>query len=570
MVQPGPTHSATIAIELLRSRQFVEAAAAFRGALEFAPRDARLLFGYGEALAGQGRDVEAIAAYRAAIEARPGYQEAWYQVGSALHRSGELEAAEAAYRSLLALSPDYLPAKLALGGLLIDAMRPVEAEGMLAGCLNQPGPPRLQAMMHANYGLALRRQRKDEHALESYEHAARFDSALPGLEIHRAEALQNLERYEEALAMYRMALARDPLDAEAHRHYNDLLYRLDRMEDYLKSYERAPKTPALMTGKAYFLMQQRRYEEAYDVYRDFLAKWPDEKVAAAGAARALLKMKRYDEAAGAYSALMAQHGGDAAVCGRTAEFHLVHGDAEQALVICERGLRTAPYDQSCLAALSVSLRMLEDERDEELSNYGELIQVFDLEPPEGFSSMETFNGELDTYLDRFHPETREYIGQSLRGGTQTPDHIFHAGHDLIDRLERRIADAIARYVAGLEENNCHPFVARRAGGFRYAGSWSSRLKDSGFHINHIHPQGWISSCYYVAVPRAAGDKVHRQGWIKFGEPDFDVGLNNAVRRSVQPVPGRLVLFPSYMWHGTVPFRDTQRRTTIAFDALPRN
>jgi hypothetical protein len=38
---------------------------------------------------------------------------------------------------------------------------------------------------------------------------------------------------------------------------------------------------------------------------------------------------------------------------------------------------------------------------------------------------------------------------------------------------------------------------------------------------------------------------------------------------VQPRVGTLVLFPSYMWHGTVPFRSTQARTTIAFDVVPR-
>ena len=37
---------------------------------------------------------------------------------------------------------------------------------------------------------------------------------------------------------------------------------------------------------------------------------------------------------------------------------------------------------------------------------------------------------------------------------------------------------------------------------------------------------------------------------------------------VQPKPGRLVLFPSYMWHGTVPFASSQQRLTVAFDAVP--
>ena len=30
----------------------------------------------------------------------------------------------------------------------------------------------------------------------------------------------------------------------------------------------------------------------------------------------------------------------------------------------------------------------------------------------------------------------------------------------------------------------------------------------------------------------------------------------------------LVLFPSYFWHGTVPFVSDQPRLTVAFDAVP--
>jgi hypothetical protein len=63
--------------------------------------------------------------------------------------------------------------------------------------------------------------------------------------------------------------------------------------------------------------------------------------------------------------------------------------------------------------------------------------------------------------------------------------------------------------------------------------------------------------------------AERQGWIKFGEPAFKVTLKDPIRRAIQPRPGRLVLFPSYMWHGTVPFRDAQARTTIAFDVVPK-
>ena len=38
--------------------------------------------------------------------------------------------------------------------------------------------------------------------------------------------------------------------------------------------------------------------------------------------------------------------------------------------------------------------------------------------------------------------------------------------------------------------------------------------------------------------------------------------------SVRPAVGMLVLFPSYFWHGTVPFYSDQARLTVAFDAVP--
>jgi hypothetical protein len=48
----------------------------------------------------------------------------------------------------------------------------------------------------------------------------------------------------------------------------------------------------------------------------------------------------------------------------------------------------------------------------------------------------------------------------------------------------------------------------------------------------------------------------------------ELGLDLPPRRLVQPEVGTLVLFPSYMWHGTVPFESAEPRITVAFDLLP--
>jgi tetratricopeptide (TPR) repeat protein len=457
---------------------------------------------------------------------------------------------------------------MSLGVVLAEAGRPQDAEVLLRRVLAEATAPGLKAQIHLHISLALRRQRKDEEALAACDEAAMLDPRVPDLALHRSEALENLRRPDEALAVLRDDVARNPADPMAHHLYNHLLHRLGRKEEFLKSYDLAPQSRPLLLEKAFFLAMEKRDAEAHAIYATMLARDPDDPIAGIGVAGALSMMKRHDEAGLAYDALLVRHGGSVDLYRRAAEPALLRGDPGKAAWLCEQALALEPGEGSCLALLSIASRMLEDGRDEALNGYDSLVRSFDLEPPEGFSDMASFNAELNQALDRLHSGTGEFLGQSLRGGTQTPDSLFGAGHPLVRRLQARIDSCVERYIAELPEDAAHPFLSRRARSFRYAGSWSSRLRDQGFHVNHLHPMGWISSCYYVAEPDAVKDESARQGWIKFGEPSFDVPLKMPVRRAIQPITGRLVLFPSYMWHGTVPFRDTAARTTIAFDVVP--
>jgi predicted 2-oxoglutarate/Fe(II)-dependent dioxygenase YbiX len=110
---------------------------------------------------------------------------------------------------------------------------------------------------------------------------------------------------------------------------------------------------------------------------------------------------------------------------------------------------------------------------------------------------------------------------------------------------------------------------RRGRRIRFAGSWSVRLRSGGRHSNHIHPQGWISSALYLGLPSRSAGEPGDSGWLTLGEPDDLLGIKLPPWRTIEPKPGQLVLFPSTMWHGTLPFTDGER-LTVAFDvASPR-
>lgn len=545
-----------------------EAAALFNRATVATPGEPIFSYNLGLALSRLGQAGQAETALRTTLRYRPDFVQALFELGALLHRVGKLDEAEKSIREVLRHTPGIAHAELALAAILVDDGRPGEAEMAARRGLELATELRLKAQLFLKLAQAMRHQRKDSEALTALDDAAAIDVSLPGLARHRAETLQNLNRFDEAAAILEREIAHAPTDAKLHLDYNGLLYQLGRSEKFLTSYDRAPENRDLLLGKAFLLAREKRHAEAHAIYAGLMARDPSDRLAAIGAAQVTTMMGRHPEALALFETVLARHGSEAKLLSLAAEPALLSGDPQKAAWLCEQGLANSPNDPSCLALLSIASRMMEDGRDEAFNGYDSLVRIFDLEPPEGFSDMASFNAELNASLDRVHPKSRELIDQSLRGGTQTPGHLFPAGLPLVTKLKQRIDEAVARYIAELGEDSGHPLLSRRTKGFGYSGSWSSRLHDSGFHVNHFHPEGWISSCYYVSLPNVVRNGTAMQGWLKFGEPAFDIVLKNPIRRTIQPVEGRLVLFPSYIWHGTVPFHDRMARTTIAFDVVP--
>ena len=208
---------------------------------------------------------------------------------------------------------------------------------------------------------------------------------------------------------------------------------------------------------------------------------------------------------------------------------------------------------------SIAWRLTADPRSEWLERAGELVQLFDLT-----ASLPPLDRLADT-LRTIHVAKGEYLDQSVRGGTQTDGPLFSRIEPEIRLLRGAVVRAVTDYVERLPPfDERHPLLGKRRDRRpRFAGSWSVRLRDAGYHASHVHPQGWISSALYVSLPETEPPA----GWLTLGQPP--PSLAQMEPRYVEPTRGRLVLFPSWTWHGTVPFAAGER-LTVAFDvAAPR-
>lgn len=244
---------------------------------------------------------------------------------------------------------------------------------------------------------------------------------------------------------------------------------------------------------------------------------------------------------------------DATIAVRRVRHLLRTGRPAEAAALGET-MTKGPDDLYFWPYLSIAWRLLDDPRWQWLEGDERLVGVYDLELPSLVALAERLRG--------LHRTTHQPLEQSVRGGTQTQGTLFSRIEPEIRELRAAVVKAVEAHVAQLPPPDPdHPQLRlKRSGRVRFAGSWSVRLTGGGHHSNHIHPAGWFSSALYVALPNAEPPA----GWLTLGVPQAELGIDLPPIRQVEPKPGRLVLFPSSLWHGTVPF-EAGERLTVAFD-----
>jgi tetratricopeptide (TPR) repeat protein len=242
------------------------------------------------------------------------------------------------------------------------------------------------------------------------------------------------------------------------------------------------------------------------------------------------------------------------------------GRASDAMRHIREMRRIAPGEQIWIAHEATAARLIEDRAYPDLYDYERFVRVYDLDVPAGWNSLAEFNAELEARLSERHGLVHQPFDQSMRSGTQTMGSLADDDDPVIQEALGAFMAPIEDYRAALGTDAGHPLSYANRGTARIATCWSVRLRAQGFHVNHIHPAGWLSSAYYVAVPPETNDENRQSGWIQFGAPRDPVpGAGPALK--IRPRVGRLVLFPSYMWHGTTAIQEATPRMTMAFDVV---
>ena len=454
---------------------------------------------------------------------------------AALVALGRPEEAVAFYRRLATAAPDHPTAAHALAIALAAANQPAEAERLARRAVAQGRPTAMLYYTHARSLIAL----------------GNFDGA--------EAALRDCVRLEP-----RMADAQSHLARLVWMRTGDRVQATAALDQALVTFV---NDDALRAAKSAILQGAG---DARGAYACLAAQAAHARAAPALLVRTGLAALEFEPSLAVELAQRALQVAPADMAARKllVAARLGVGDALGALPDCAALLLATPDDQYLIALQTTAWRLLGDPRYRQLCDYARWVLPQPLAVPPGWDDQASFLADVKRSLVRLHDGQRHpLLFQSLRHGTETMNDLTRSTDPVIEALFKAFAAPIDRFLEHVG-HGVDPLRQRNHDHWRFNGSWSVRLRTSGFHANHVHPRGWISSACYIDLPDSMADTRRQDGVLTFGEPGIATTPALHSEHMVRPEAGMLVLFPSYFWHGTVPFSSEQTRLTVAFDVVP--
>ena len=555
------------ALSLGRLGRIDEAVAAFETAAARHSMRHAVLGNLGNFLKKSGLLNEACAAYARAIEANSNFADGYLGLANTLRLLDEPARAEQALRDGLAAQPKDARLLNNLGVLLESLSRSEEAIGYFDKALEQR-PDMVSALV--NRGAALRNVSQFDAALKDLTKAAALAPNLCEAHYQLANVLRQSGDRSGAEAAYLKAIECDPARKDVHEDYAKMLWEFGEADRFLTVLDQAiasHPTPDLYILRSDLCSRAGDFHGAGAAARAALKLDPRSVGARRMEARSFRALGRINDAIQAAEAAVNIAPTDFDARHDLAELLLADGQYEEAARVL-KGDCPDEHAQQHIGLKALALRASGDEASRKYYDYDRFTAQIMIDTPPGFQSLDEFNRALCEALKPLHPTQTQPIDQTLYGGTQSMGSLWSLPVPIIQTLREALLATALKFIAQLPDDPSHPFLRQKTENVRCAGSWSVMLSSGGGHVDHVHPKGWLSGCYYVRVPeevRATENK--KAGFLRLGASGV-IGLDLPAERWLRPIEGTVILFPSYMWHGVERFSAASQRVTAPFDLAP--
>ncbi len=516
-----------------------------------------------------GEPGEALTLYRRVLDLQPDHPEALNLGGVAAFQAGDARRAEKLLRQAVAVHPHYVDAYNNLGNVLKAAERLGEAEAAYRRAL-ESDPDYVGA--HFNLGIALDAQGRFADAEAAFARALELEPDYAEAAFARGNALKAAGRLHDAVAAYQRALTLAPDHADGHNNLASALRELGKLEEAEAACRRAlalsPQHVEARYNLGVVLQERGELEDAVAAYRETLAAAPLFGGALVNLGYAQQRLGRLDEAIATYRRAIAATPDFAGAHVNLADALLEGRRPARALEVCDAYLEARPGDTALLAMKAVVLDELgEREAVRALMGLDRFVRPLRVTAPAGFATLAEFNARLADHVSRHPTLVYAPASHATRLGQHSGE-LFAEPKGPAGTLEGMIRGAVEDYLSAFPADADHPFLAHPPRRFGLT-AWCVIMDSQGHQLAHNHPAAWLSGVYYAALPAVIGAPGQGDaGCIEFGRPPqhFHCAVEPEVRL-FRPEEGLMILFPSYLYHRTLPFEADEQRISVAFDVL---
>jgi uncharacterized protein (TIGR02466 family) len=320
-------------------------------------------------------------------------------------------------------------------------------------------------------------------------------------------------------------------------------------------------------GKTYAAMS--RFVDAQEAFTHVISHAPHHAGAYGAMGVTLEALGHIDEALAAYRQALAFDPHNRIACERLAIHFWDRNDTSGLVAWCDDLLQRGGYSTQVIAIKLLALGKLGQHAERKaLLGLDRFLYADYLTLPADYHSLTAFNRDMLASIKRNPVLRYARARQATRQGWRT-DYLTLHGEARILHLVAQIRQAITCYIDALPAEADHPFVQAKPARAQLS-IWAILLHADGYETTHLHLDGWLSGVYYVTVPAGVATATDHRGWITFGPPPanrFTHGVDWE-QRWIKPEAGQIVLFPSYIYHTTIPTGVHEDRLSVAFDVIP--
>jgi tetratricopeptide (TPR) repeat protein len=511
----------------------------------------------GAVLGATGRGYEAVDAKQTVVALSPQDAEAHSNLGNTLKELGRLDEAEASYNRAISLNPDYAEVHSNLGSTLQELGRSDEAEASFNQAISLK--PDL-AISHYNLGNTLQSLGRLDEAEASYNRAISLKPDLAEAHGNLGITLQSLGRLDEATVSYNRAISLKPDLAEAHSNLGATLEKLGRSDEAEASYIQAIAVKIdyaeAHNNLGVILQKLGRLEESEASLKQAIALKSDYIVAHGNLGSTLRELGKYEEAILHYD--LGSNPNAVAQSLECLYLNKNYSDFDKRL----RSISELDDTNIRVAAVSAFAAHQMKKKD----HYPFCTNPLDFLIIKNLSEYDSNSNELiDEIIKEADGYQLAWESRTTKFGFQGLNDVFKKPSKNIAYLESIALKAVDEYYDSFQFETSS-FIKSWPKQGKLTG-WYNRLLKNGYHVPHIHALGWLSGVIYLKTI----DSVHNdEGAIEFGLHGYDLPIRdeNYPRKLHQPKRGDIVLFPSSLFHRTIPFTKDVERCVIAFDLKP--